>query len=185
MEELTPQEREAFSKLSTQTFNMENQKSKTMKNLTSRGLITPESKPAGIRLAYRIAASIALLAAGYLLGSTGLFTTTQSTPHMNKYALFLYENQEFTVTDGNRLVQEYTDWAAKLASQNKLAYAEKLNDNEKQWLGSATVENSTSKLTGYFVFYADNMGEARKIADTHPHTKYGGGLELRPIDDLR
>jgi hypothetical protein len=28
------------------------------------------------------------------------------------------------------------------------------------------------------------MEEARRIAETHPHTNYGGGLELRLIDKI-
>lgn len=103
---------------------------------------------------------------------------------MNKYALFLYENEEFTVEDGNTLVSEYSAWAENLGNQQKLLYAEKLNDDEEYWLGKPSVQNNNSKLTGYFVFYAPDSEEAQEIARTHPHTRYGGGLELRPIDRI-
>ena len=36
-------------------------------------------------------------------------------------------------------------------------------------------------LTGFSI-YASNLEEARKIADTHPHTSYCGGLEFRLIE---
>ncbi|MBK8505224.1 MAG: hypothetical protein IPL46_25310 [Saprospiraceae bacterium] len=103
---------------------------------------------------------------------------------MNTYALFLYENDEFVANDPESLVAEYSNWAGQLAGEDKLAYAEKLNDDQDFWLGKPTVQNHTSKLTGYFVFYAPDFAEAKKIATTHPHTKYGGGLELRPIDKI-
>ena len=185
MDELTREEGEAFDKLSKQSIDMENQKAKTMGSLEARGLIsTQDGTKAWKTISWRIAASVVLFGAGYVLGNWGILIP-QPDHAQGKYALFLYENNEFTVADGQDLVKEYSGWARDLAAQNKLVYAEKLNDNEKQWLGKETVQNSTSKLTGYFVFYASSMEEARKIADTHPHTRYGGGLELRPIDEVR
>ena len=182
MDELSEQEAGAFKKLSNEQYNMTDLKTKTIGRLQDGGLLVsvPEKSFGKITL-LRIAASLAFLACGYWFGTRDLFTLTQPN-NMNKYALFLYENNEFTVADGNTLVLEYSEWASSLAARDKLVVAEKLNDSELYWLGKSTVQNSTSKLSGYFVFYAANFEEAKQIAQTHPHTKYGGGMELRPID---
>lgn len=183
MEELTPQEREALQQLSGESFDSGRLEAKITHTLRRKGLITRKSVIMQLpKMAWQIAAAVVLLLCGYLIGTRGS-TAVDQTPNGDTYALFLYENDEFTVSDGNALVAEYTDWATKLGKAGKLAYAEKLDDNEN-WLGSKTVQNHTSKLTGYFVFYAKDLAEARQIAQTHPHTTYGGGLELRPIDKL-
>ena len=37
-------------------------------------------------------------------------------------------------------------------------------------------------LGGYFLIKAPTMERAREIASTHPHLKYGGEVEVRPLD---
>lgn len=153
--------------------------------LQQKGLITRKSATMKVqKIIWQVAASVALLVAGYFFGKqvAGPAGDTSS-GQRQQYALFLYENEEFKVADGNTLVAEYTSWAQQLAEAGQLAYAEKLNDTDT-WLGSNSVQNHTSKLTGYFVFYAKDRAEAEQIARTHPHTSYGGGLELRAIDKI-
>lgn len=185
MDELSKQEQEAFQRLANESITMESLKSKTMSRLKEDGLVDDaRGKSSRASYVWKIAASVALLAVGYWMGSRELFVTMPSSS-MNKYALFLYENSEFTVPEGSNLVADYSAWAGNLATQNRLIGAEKLNDQELFWLGKPTVQNSASKLTGYFIFYAADYTEAKRIAETHPHTHYGGGIELRPIDVIR
>ena len=37
-------------------------------------------------------------------------------------------------------------------------------------------------MGGYFLIKAPSIEKARKIASTHPHLKYGGEIEVRPLD---
>ncbi len=128
------------------------------------------------------AATLAALAIGYIIGQQ--MTDNIMTDSRNQYVLFLYENEEFKVEDGNTLVQEYTDWATELAESGHLINAEKLNDNSGEWLGESSTENRNSRLSGYFIYAAGSFNEALSIAKTHPHVGYGGGMEVREIEKL-
>ena len=184
MEELTPQEIEAFKILSSKGVSSPEFERKLIEKLHHQNLIHQSKKRTVMKKTIiNIAASIALLFGGYYLG-THNFGKTSTNITKQEYALFLYENEEFVVEDTQTLVQEYKSWAVNLGKEEKLAYAEKLKDAEDYWLGKTSVRNNTSKLTGYFVFYADSFEEAQKIAKTHPHVGYGGGLELRPIEKV-
>ncbi len=183
-EKLTPDEKSAFSVLSKEEFDTSLLGEKIADVLQTRKLIEVQKNTIIMKkLIWQAAASVAILMTGYFLGNKDILNSNK-TDQMNKYALFLYENEEFTVEDGNTLVSEYSAWAENLGNQQKLLYAEKLNDDEEYWLGKPSVQNNNSKLTGYFVFYARDSEEAQEIARTHPHTRYGGGLELRPIDRI-
>jgi hypothetical protein len=179
------EEQKALDKLSRESFHLDSIQARIEKRLANQGLINQTTKKfiTMKRTFIQIAASILILVSGYFLGKINNKSSINASD-MNTYALFLYENDEFVAVDPGSLVNEYSNWAGQLAEQNKLVYAEKLNDLEDYWLGNSSVQNHTSKLTGYFVFYAPDFEAAKKIARTHPHTKYGGGLELRPIDKI-
>ena len=184
-ESWSKEEQEALERLSGEQYYLENLKTRVQKQLLEQGLIIQSNlKFDKMKKTFiQLAASLLILLSGYFLGKLNNKSATNFSD-MNTYALFLYENDEFVAEDPESLVNEYTNWAGELARDNKLAYAEKLNDEKDYWLGKTTVQNHTSKLTGYFVFYATDFAAAQKIARTHPHTRYGGGLELRPIDKI-
>ena len=184
MEELTPDELNAMEALSREKFDISALEANIINQLTIKGLVEKPQKSITMKkIIFQIAASVALLISGYFVGSTQIDSTSVNNDK-SMYALFLYENDEFTVTDEQTLVAEYMNWAIDLGKKEKLVYAEKLNDFEKHWLGRPSVQNQTSQLSGYFVFYATDLSEAKIIAATHPHTSYGGGLELRSIDKI-
>ncbi len=183
MDSLTPQEQEAFEQLSQEQFSDPALEQKIIAALQKKSLIKPSKNKADMKkIILQIAAAIALLISGYFLGKV---ETTPPNPmaEANTYALFLYENEAFQASDIERLVTEYTQWAQTLGEQGKLVGAEKLAD-PVDWLGGVGIQNQTSKLTGYFLFHAKDLAEAQQIAKTHPHTNYGGGLELRSIDKI-
>ncbi len=183
MDALTPQEQEAFEQLSKEQFSDPALEQKIIAALQKKALVSPsKNRPDMRKVILQLAAAIALLISGYFLGKMGS-TPPNPMADTNTYALFLYENEAFQVSDGETLVAEYTDWAETLGEQGKLVGAEKLAD-AVDWLGSLGVQNQTSKLTGYFLFQAKDLAEAQQIAKTHPHTNYGGGLELRSIDKI-
>lgn len=166
--------------LSKEGFDTGGLENRIANTLQEKGLITRKSAKMKVqKMVWQIAASLALLLVGYFIGKQGTAPTARNADR-NQYALFLYENDEFKPPEGKSLVAEYSEWARHLDQAGKLVYAEKLDDSDI-WLGNNSVQNHTSKLAGYFVFYAKDLAEAQEIARTHPHPGYGGGLELRPI----
>lgn len=88
------------------------------------------------------------------------------------------------------IVTEYRDWAIAQQEAGRLVSAEKLS-------GAASVMVATKSevsishepggggervLGGYFLITARDMAEAVEISRTHPHLKYGGEVEIRPIE---
>ncbi len=82
------------------------------------------------------------------------------------------------------IIAEYRGWAEDRRAEGRLVSAEKLENTVR----ILTSESTSSELPegrvlgGYFLIRADNMEEAEKIAITHPHIRYGGQVEIRPID---
>ena len=183
MEELTPEELNAVEKLSKERFDITGLEAKVINELSQKGLVEKQQKNITMKkIVFQIAASVALLICGYFVGKTQINVEPPLKDTRSMYALFLYENEEFTDAAEETLGMEYYNWAMDLGQKEQLAYAEKLNDYEKHWLGSPSIQNQTSQISGYFVFYAQDFSEAKAIAATHPHVGYGGGIELRPID---
>ncbi len=169
----------AFDEIKSSVKSDEFIKRRLLDNLKSKGLIK-DHKMKRITI-YWAAATLSALIIGYTIGKN--MTTPENDDPRATYALFLYENQDFRVEDGNTLVQEYTEWAGNLAQQGQLVGAEKLAD-QAQWMGQGSAENINSMLTGYFLFKAIDPEEALKIARSHPHSGYGGAIELREIEKL-
>lgn len=134
---------------------------------------------------YRIAAAIggiiiAFFAGMYTAGNDGGATAVNDA--RRSYLLLLREDSTFNGTDIPALVKEYSQWAEDMAAKNQLAGAEKLTEEVYQFGGLPA--SSGPGITGYFVIRANDLAEARAIVQTHPHLKYNGGIELRPIDPL-
>lgn len=102
---------------------------------------------------------------------------------MNQYAIFLHEDSTFSGIDIPVLIAEYSQWAEDLHEKGQLTAAEKLTDDVYH-LGSPTSPQPSHPATGYFIIQAADLDEAKKIANSHPHLKYNGGIELRPIEKL-
>lgn len=82
------------------------------------------------------------------------------------------------------IVDEYRQWALDRQAEGRLVSAEKLDDAVIR----LTAESKSSTLPegrvlgGYFLIRANSLEEAEQIASTHPHIRYGGEVEIRPID---
>ena len=80
---------------------------------------------------------------------------------------------------------EYAAWADSLRRHGRLELGEKLAE------GTVTLrrEGATESLdtpglaTGLFVVRAESLAQARAIAGTSPHLRYGGRIELRAIEE--
>lgn len=179
---LTDKERNLFEQLNQATQAPLYLETKVKDALVDKKLINKNSNTMTRTTFIGIAATITALLCGFFIGKN--FTSTTTTPNtMNKYILLLYENEEFKGKEEAQMVDEYTYWAMKISESGHLESAEKLAD-KSEWLGNTHTRYSESKMVGYFVLLAKNYEEALALAKTHPHMGYGGGIELRPIENL-
>jgi hypothetical protein len=78
---------------------------------------------------------------------------------------------------------EYQSWAEGLERSGTLVGSERLGSDSAAWFGPPHATAALGDhLAGFFVIRAKNEAEARRIAETCPHLKYGGRIELRMID---
>jgi hypothetical protein len=89
------------------------------------------------------------------------------------------------------IIAEYRDWAMARAAEGRLVSAEKLSEATRVMTGSgdqvAIAESADTDrvLGGYFLIKARNLDDALALAKTHPHLKYGGEVEVRPIENTQ
>lgn len=138
---------------------------------------------------FRAAASIALLLLGaaggsFLARGDGSPPIAQPTGAPTFLLLVRGAHPEASVP-GERLVQEYREWASSLADEGRLAGANKLTDEPGRWLSGSAAEGRTrSDIQGYFLVHASSYSEALEIAGASPHIRYGGTFEIRQIDPV-
>ena len=133
---------------------------------------------------YSVAASIAFFVLGYFVAPLSDIGSSQvEGGELTQYALLLYEDASF-IGDDQELVSEYMAWGQDLGTQGKLVGGEKLS-YESSWFGENFDKNvAPGILSGFFIIQVSNHEEALAITQTHPHTKYGGRVELREIEKL-
>ena len=105
---------------------------------------------------------------------------TDATP---RFLLLLYDSGNVAPPSAERrraIVAEYSAWAHGLESEGRLVSAEELSD-ASVWLGGSLRTTDAARIGGFFLIRARDLSEARQIAERCPHLKYGGRIELRPI----
>ena len=85
------------------------------------------------------------------------------------------------------MIEEYRQWGQTLAEQGRLVGAEKLKGSGCMMQGNEIAElkappAGSRVLGGYFLIRAADLPHAQELAATHPHLKYGGEIEIRPLD---
>lgn len=111
---------------------------------------------------------------------------------MAQYILLLHEStqnpDDFDGAEAARVVEEYNQWAAKLAAQGKLVGAEKLRDDGGRVLKpgpevhQGPYHGPEDVVGGYFIIEAAGYDEALELAGDCPHLAYGGQIEVREIE---
>lgn len=89
------------------------------------------------------------------------------------------------------VTRDYIDWGERQRSEGRLKAGAKLTDDAGRVLTAAadrvTVTDgpyaeSKELLGGFYLIAADDYAEACRIAESCPHLKYGGRVEVRQID---
>ena len=114
---------------------------------------------------------------------------------MAEYMMLLHESTtgfaDLSAEDIQQIIGEYSAWSNSVAEQGKMVGGNKLKDEGGKHLinnnGSLRVTDgpfaeSKEVIGGYFTISADNYDEAVEIAQTCPHLKYGGRIELREVE---
>jgi hypothetical protein len=76
-------------------------------------------------------------------------------------------------------VDEYRRWAIGIHEEGHGITGEKLGDARLTLGGPGA---ATAGIGGFFVIEARDLEEAARLASGCPHLKYGGSIEVRPID---
>lgn len=160
------------------------------RTLVARGLLRPRGR-ALMRGVVAAAAAVAIFVAGYVAGGMRP-DAAPAAAGLARYALFLYEDDRFETTRPEAdLVAEYRAWAVGLAERGRLDAGEKLAA-EGQLLDARSdsivvaphgVTADAGMLTGLFIIRAASEAEALAIARSCPHLRYGGRIDVRPIEE--
>ncbi|TAH34379.1 MAG: hypothetical protein EYC70_15655 [Planctomycetota bacterium] len=190
-EELSPQEQRALAALPRERAPRPELEERVVAALQARGLLH-RHRPGGVRRWIGLAAG---LAAAFLLGYwLGARREPEPPPQppLGQWLLLLYENQgpwpaDLTEADMPRIVEEYRSWARENAVGGERL---ELRGNRISLVAgeidSQIVPGPEDALYlgGFFVIQAQNLEQARTIAETCPHLKYGGIIEIREIADM-
>ncbi len=155
----------------------------------------------------------AAFAGGFLVGNRGetapqpVEVATPTSSDMNEYMLLMFMRvdpsqataapsdapaEEAAPSEAYRaIIEEYRQWAIDRENEGRLVSAEKLADDTRVMTASggeivvASDAHSDRALGGYFLIKAPSLDDAIALARTHPHLKYGGEVEVRPIEHTR
>lgn len=180
-DELSSEEKKAFQALSEENPDLPgNMEEDMVRMLKDHGLLGQKRSFYRKKLFWLpVAASITAFLIGFFIGKeqddgSGVIVQNES-----KFVLFLYEGDNFEGKTEDEMVSDYITWAQEVSREGHLVSGEKL-EGQKQILG----DRDQGELSGYFIIFADDLSEAVRISETHPHLKYGGSIEVRPIEDL-
>lgn len=139
----------------------------------------------GVLMAILLA--VGLTAAGFMFGKSQTATPSTLASEKVQFAL-LVKADDVPPADPSQQFREYSAWVNNLKKE-RWAGGEALHGkawrlhetNGKIETLEHTLKTSPDELSGYFLFEAESAEEAIKIAETCPHLKYAGTLELREI----
>lgn len=73
-------------------------------------------------------------------------------------------------------------WARELATEGRLAFAERLWEDSAVWVGSRQDANGREPpVSGLFLVSAENLAVAQRLARASPHLSFGGAVEVLPL----
>jgi hypothetical protein len=189
-DELTPEERDALSRLSPEAAPPPGLEQATVAALTARGLLRRPRRR--VQMVLALAASVLLFLGGVTVGRSGS-AEGPAAPEDGRprFALFLYEGPEFDQPPPEAMeerVREYVAWARAEREEGTVEGGEKLKDGDDLAIGpdgsagAVPTVPGEARLAGYFLIRAPDQRSALAIARSCPHVRYGGRIVIREID---
>lgn len=171
-------ERLSFDELNKTLLPPNNLEHSIIEKLKTENLIHEKMSTTKI---YWMAAAIVIIVLSFFAGR---MTTTMDRfdPPKQSFLLLLREDSTFSGTDINAIISEYSAWARNLREKGELSSAEKLTKDSYSFGTLPPIHGPG--ITGFFIIHAVDLKAAEKIAKSHPHLKYHGGVELMPIEKL-
>ncbi|MEO9965933.1 MAG: hypothetical protein ABJF11_09105 [Reichenbachiella sp.] len=184
-DKLTNEERTLFDSLSKEASPPSFLEEKIVNELKEKSLINESDmkmtnmKPwiAGI------AASILFFVSGYYTGNSG---TDEVAEISSGYILLLHEDERFQPDGGEiEIFAEYAAWMGKMMLSGISITGNELSPETTTWVSSQNekIEESTDKISGYFIIGVEDRVKAQEIALSSPHIKYGGTVELIKLSE--
>jgi hypothetical protein len=184
-DELTPEERDALSRLPRAAAPPPGLEQATVALLAARGLLRPPGRR--FRAVLALAASVLVFVGGMMVGRFGTTSApTEPEDQRPRFVLFLYEGPEYDQPPPGAMderVREYSAWAGEERREGTVEGGEKLKDGDDVVIGAGEAPGAEEfRLAGYFLIRAADQGSALAIARSCPHVRYGGSIVLREID---
>jgi hypothetical protein len=133
-----------------------------------------------------MAAALVVFVVGWWAGARGGAAPGVSATAGDRYLLLLREDASYDRGGSEtERVAEYRDWAMGLRREGRLEKGEKLAEESLPLPagGAASPAVGSETVAGFFVIRADTPAQAAAIANTCPHLRYGGRIEVRRIVD--
>ena len=164
---------------------------RVVSELKRRGLV--RANGGAVMKAGRIAGLAAGLAVMFVAGMVAGKRQVNEAPLGDQFMLLMFSKKSpgGAQPTTQAIVHEYRDWARARQAEGRLVGADKLSNVTRVMTrldGRTAVEETAATdrmLGGYFTITARHVDEAVEIAKTHPHLKYGGEVEVRPIEVVR
>ncbi|HEX7252624.1 MAG TPA: YciI family protein [Thermoanaerobaculia bacterium] len=176
-------EKAALASLRTEIVPDRKLERDVVETLAARGLIRPSTgaRNPWLRRFGVLAGSASLLAIGVAIGMRES-ASRASESGLPRYVLFLEGAESLTPEEETRRVQEYKNWARRVAGEGHLISGEKLSA-EVLRLGDTpdSAPSGGESVRGYFVIAARDQRQALEIARGCPHLRHGGWIVVRPI----
>ncbi len=194
-DELKPEEREALAALPREKVPPSVLEERVVHSLRQSGLLSPPRKLrrfSASQVGMAVAASLLFFISG--AAAMKWFSTSSQKSNSPEFMLVLRRNPERgkhgSAEEELRIVKEYGNWARRLTQEGVLADGEKLKDqvrilsnvDGRPVASEPAVDLSRANIAGYFLIKAQNYEQAIKVAESCPHLKYGGTIEVREID---
>src|SRR5258706_5003452 len=116
---------------------------------------------------------------------------------MSNFMLFLHQDTtgrtDRSRDEAMRMTNEYVAWATKMRQEGRFVAGDKLTENAGKVLrsrgGKVVVTDGPYAETkeivgGYFCIKAADFNEAVEIAQSCPHLKFGGNIEVRMVHEM-
>ncbi len=149
-----------------------------VQTLRQKGLIAPGRSRSIRRWGVGLAASIVFFLLGFYVNAS---LTTANDGYLTEfnYMLLLHEDDQFIAGNPEQRFQEYAQWMGGIYEKGL-----KIDGQELARKGANVhpiISNKSHFTTGYFLLKASSLKEAQAIAQSCPHVKYGGQIEIKPI----